>query len=81
MPRSADAQPELALQGSLFGEPEPAPSASATGADPADAFDELSDAELGDDAAARPRRRSTTLVASDPEHDSENDANNESDDL
>ena len=80
MPRSADAQPELALQGSLFGEPEPAPSASATGADPADAFDELSDAELGDDAAARPRRRSATQVASDPEHDSENDDNNESDD-
>ena len=54
MPRSADPQPELALQGSLFGEPEPAEAA----AEPAsDAAGDLSDAALGADAAARPRRR------------------------
>ena len=54
MPRSADPQPELALQGSLFGEPEPAQAA----AEPAsDAAGDLSDAALGADAAARPRRR------------------------
>ena len=40
MPRSADPQPELALQGSLFGEPEPAEAA----AEPAsDAAGDLSD--------------------------------------
>ena len=53
MPKSADAQPELALQGSLFGEPEPAQPAPAP---PEATAEGLSDAELGADAAARPRQ-------------------------
>jgi DNA mismatch repair protein MutS len=52
VPKSADAQPELALQGSLFGEPEPAQPAPA----PPEAVEGLSDAELGADAIARPRQ-------------------------
>ena len=54
MPRSADPQPELALQGSLFGEPEPPqpPAASELSSS-----SDLSDAALGADAAARPRQR------------------------
>jgi DNA mismatch repair protein MutS len=53
VPKSADAQPELALQGSLFGEPEPAQTAPA----PPETPEGLSDAALGADAAARPRQR------------------------
>ena len=53
MPRSASQPQDDALQGSLFGEPEPTPAAPA----PEAAADELSDAELGADAAARPRTR------------------------
>ena len=54
MPRSADPQPELALQGSLFGEPEPPEVPAQPGVDTSS---DLSDAALGADAAARPRRR------------------------
>ena len=53
--RSADAQTELALQGSLFGEPESDKAAPADRSEPA--AGELSDSELGADAAARPRQR------------------------
>ena len=55
MARPADSQTELALQGNLFGEPEPSISTEAASADPA--AEGLSDAELGADAAARPRQR------------------------
>ena len=55
MARPADSQTELALQGNLFGEPEPSTSTEAASADPA--AEGLSDAELGADAAARPRQR------------------------
>ena len=54
VPKSADAQPELSLQGSLFGEPEPAEAPRST---LHDAAGDLSNAELGADAAARPRQR------------------------
>ena len=57
MPRSADSQPELALQGSLFGEPEPAPAGRPTADEPIAANADLSDADLGADAMARPRKR------------------------
>ena len=53
MSRSAESQPELTLQGSLFGAPEPAESTPDPVSDPGD----LSDADLGADAAARPRQR------------------------
>ena len=65
MPRSAESQPELALQGSLFGDPEPSPSQvqqrapEAIGATP-----DLSDDALGADAAARPRRRQAAQESS-----------------
>ena len=56
MPRSASQSPDDALQGNLFGAPEPArrlcPPAST-----AAASHDLSDDELGADAAARPRQR------------------------
>ena len=57
MPRSADPQPELALQGSLFGEPEPAASGPPAADPPITVSADLSDAALGADAAARPRQR------------------------
>ena len=58
MPRSAaqpDAQP---LQGSLFGDPEPAEPAKSRSVQPAATeLEDLSDASLSADAAARPRQR------------------------
>ena len=56
MPRSASQPQDDALQGSLFGEPEPAQIT----AEPKAAAGELSDAELGADAATRPRTRHHT---------------------
>ena len=56
MPRPASHSQDDALQGSLFGEPEPA----RIEAEPEAATGELSDAELGADAAARPRSRRNT---------------------
>ena len=53
--RSAESQPELILQGSLFGAPEPAESSP----DPASDSGDLSDEALGADGAARPRQRQT----------------------
>ena len=55
MPRLSAASLDETLQGSLFGEPEPAPTTASADAisDPG----ELSDTELGADAAARPRLR------------------------
>ena len=63
MPRSADPQPELALQGSLFGEPEPPQPTAAS--DPGNS--DLSDAALGADAAARPRQRKAQPAPDDQE--------------
>ncbi|WP_392350335.1 DNA mismatch repair protein MutS [Parasynechococcus sp.] len=59
MPRSSAGSTDETLQGSLFGEPEPAPRATNPDAnrDPIEDPGELSDAELGADAAARPRQR------------------------
>ena len=51
MPRSASQPPDDALQGNLFGAPEPAAPTS----EPEAASNDLSDDELGADAAARPR--------------------------
>ena len=58
MPRSA-AQPDAqTLQGSLFGDPEPAePSARGSVQPAANELDDLTDASLSADAAARPRQR------------------------
>jgi len=64
VPRSAESQPELALQGSLFGDPEPPASAAQEAADPSDNGGELSDANLGADAARRPRKRQLTQLSS-----------------
>ena len=61
MPRSASQSPDDALQGNLFGAPEPAaPSAPATANEPEAASGDLSDDELGADAVARPRTVSYT---------------------
>ena len=61
MPRSTPQPQDDALQGSLFGSPEPAaPSAAATATEPETASQELSDDELWADAAARPRTRRST---------------------
>ena len=57
MPRSASQPQDDALQGSLFGEPEPARITAAPTAEPEAAAGELSDAELGADAVTRPRIR------------------------
>ena len=71
--RSAESQPELTLQGSLFGAPEPAESSPDPARDPGD----LSDADLGADAAARPRQRqamdatATDIAANSAENASE----------
>ena len=56
MPRSASQPPDDALQGNLFGAPEPA-AATAPTREPVAADHDLSDDELGADAAARPRTR------------------------
>ena len=55
MPRSASLPPDDALQGNLFGAPEPA-AATAPASEPEAVSHDLSDDELGADAAARPRK-------------------------
>ncbi|AII42029.1 DNA mismatch repair protein MutS [Synechococcus sp. KORDI-100] len=70
MAASAENQTELTLQVSLFGEPEPAkssPGSETTRASELSALGtaDLSDAELGADAAARPRRRSDQMLTRD----------------
>ena len=62
MAASAENQTELTLQGSLFGEPEPAHNSPASEPSSAGGLSELADADLSDaalgaDAAARPRQR------------------------
>ena len=58
MPRSASNPQDDALQGNLFGVPEPAaPASTATAGEPKSASRDLSDEELGADASARPRQR------------------------
>ena len=75
MPRSASQSPDDALQGNLFGAPEPAaPSATATGNEPEAASHNLSDDELGADAAARPRTRQTTSSETSSESTAANDS-------
>ena len=64
MPRSAESQPELALQGTLFGDPEPSPGPAQP--QEKEAIANLSNADLGADAAARPRRRQATQEPSIP---------------
>ena len=59
MPRSASQPQDDALQGNLFGAPEPTTAAPAS-REPAATRHDLSDDELGADAAARPRQRQTT---------------------
>ncbi|MEE2695633.1 MAG: DNA mismatch repair protein MutS, partial [Cyanobacteriota bacterium] len=68
MPGSAESQAEIALQGSLFGDPDPPePPRSEESAD-----DDLSDAALGADAASRPRQRKAAEPSpADPEPDSD----------
>ena len=84
MPRSADSQPELALQGSLFGEPEPAAAAGRPAADePIADSGGLSDADLGADAIARPRKRQAapeTSTAGDSTDTDEGETDNTDDD-
>ena len=83
MPRSASQSPDDALQGNLFGAPEPtAPTAAAPAIEPEVASHDLSDDELGADAVARPRTRqapgretsSETLAANDSEPSSDEPA-------
>jgi len=66
VPRSIDSSAELSLQGSLFGAPEPTVHAAKNKASTGDLLNlngsdgnlsDLSDADLSDDALARPRRR------------------------
>ena len=79
MPRSADPQPELALQGSLFGEPEPAASGPPAADPPITVSADLSDAALGADAAARPRQRQAP-PAPDDQSQPDADGNDSNDD-
>ena len=79
MPRSASQPQDNALQGNLFGAPEPAANrnGSAQLVEPAG---DLSDAELGADAAARPRQRREAAEANHgppAEADSQADASDE----
>ncbi|MEC8688434.1 MAG: DNA mismatch repair protein MutS, partial [Cyanobacteriota bacterium] len=76
MPRSADPQPELALQGSLFGEPEPHQPPAA----PELSTGDLSDADLGADAAARPRQRKAQPDQADQEQTDPDEDNPSEDD-
>ena len=76
VPQSAESQPELTLQGSLFGEPEPVESTPEPGIDAGD----LSDEALGADAAARPRQRQAKeATATDIPNQAEKDASEASD--
>ena len=63
MPRSIDSSAELSLQGSLFGAPEPTSNAAKNKVATGDLLnlngsdENISDADLSDDALARPRHR------------------------
>jgi len=65
MPRSASQPSDDALQGNLFGAPEPATSPNPATETVAPS-DDLSDGELGADAAARPRQRRVQKLPTDP---------------
>ncbi|QNG27735.1 DNA mismatch repair protein MutS [Synechococcus sp. HK01-R] len=69
MPRSAAQPPEQALQGNLFGAPEPAeqPQQRAGASQDASATADLSDASLSADASQRPRQRRERSAELDPE--------------
>ena len=78
MPRSASQSPDDALQGNLFGAPEPAAPTSPT-SEPEAASHDLSDDELGADAAARPRQRQATTSEASSESPAANDSEPSSD--
>ena len=78
MPRSASQPPDDALQGNLFGAPEPSAPA-APSSEPEAASHDLSDDELGADAAARPRTRHTTASDGSSEAPAANDSEPSSD--
>ena len=78
MPRSASQTPDDALQGNLFGAPEPA-APSAPTSEPEAASHDLSDDELGADAAARPRTRQATSSEVSSESPAANDLEPSSD--
>ena len=73
MPRSASQSPDDALQGNLFGAPEPA-APTAPSSEPEAASHDLSDDELGADAAARPRTRQATASEASSEATAANDS-------
>jgi DNA mismatch repair protein MutS len=80
MPRSAAQPPEQALQGNLFGAPEPAadPSPPRTRSDQvAAATADLSDASLSADAHQRPRQRRKQESEAAPASDHSNEAGDE----
>ena len=78
MPRSASQSPDDALQGNLFGAPEPDASVVAT-KEPTAVSHDLSDDELGADAAARPRQRQATTSETSSEAPAANDSEPSSD--
>ena len=78
MPRSASQSPDDALQGNLFGAPEPA-APTAPSSEPEAASHDLSDDELGADAAARPRTRQATASEDSSESPAANDSEPSSD--
>lgn len=70
MPRSAAQSEEQTLQGSLFGAPEPAEPAKGRSSQPANPeLEDLTDASLSADAAARPRQRQQRGESNDPSAD------------
>ncbi|MBL6798412.1 MAG: DNA mismatch repair protein MutS, partial [Synechococcus sp. BS307-5m-G39] len=84
MPRSAAQSEEQTLQGSLFGAPEPAEPAKSRSSQPANLeLEDLTDASLSADAAARPRQRQqraeSTTNSADPVADDASDDNASSD--
>ena len=78
MPRSASQSPDDALQGNLFGAPEPSAPTAPT-SEPETASQDLSDDELGADAAARPRTRQTTASEASSESPAASDSEPNSD--
>ncbi|QNI46785.1 DNA mismatch repair protein MutS [Synechococcus sp. A15-60] len=79
MPRSAAQPEELALQGNLFGGPDPTqkPTTNAATARITAELEDLSDASLSADAAARPRQRQ--ISASDQPEKASNESENDDD--
>ena len=78
MPRSASQSPDDALQGNLFGAPEPA-APTAPASEPEATSHNLSDEELGADAAARPRTRQATASEDSSESPASSDSEPDSD--